>query len=122
MRRFSSLPVSLRQRDNFHQSPPRARRVDRDAFAEPEPIGANVACRYSSCRQMHRSQLLTLLPVDLLVFAPHPDDEVICAGGLIQQAVAAKKSVRIVFVTSGDAYPQAASALLGKSIQDLRAP
>ena len=44
------------------------------------------------------------------------------AGGIIQQAIAAGKTVRIVFVTSGDAYPQAASKLLGKRIRDLIAP
>jgi LmbE family N-acetylglucosaminyl deacetylase len=48
--------------------------------------------------------------VDVLVFAPHPDDEVIGAAGVLQQALAAGKSVRIVFATNGDAYPDAASA------------
>jgi LmbE family N-acetylglucosaminyl deacetylase len=45
---------------------------------------------------------LSLLPVDLLVFAPHPDDDAIGAGGVIQQALADRKKVRVVFVTSGD--------------------
>lgn len=58
--------------------------------------------------------------MDLLVFAPHPDDETIGAGGVIQQALAAGKQVRVVFATSGDAYPEAASALLRKPIAELR--
>jgi LmbE family N-acetylglucosaminyl deacetylase len=52
-----------------------------------------------------------LAPVDVLVFAPHPDDEVIGTGGVLQQAVARGERVRIVFVTNGDGYPRAASFL-----------
>jgi LmbE family N-acetylglucosaminyl deacetylase len=40
----------------------------------------------------------------LLVIAPHPDDEVIGAGGLIQRA-AAHGDVRVVFVTAGENNP-----------------
>ena len=58
-------------------------------------------------------------PVDLLVFAPHPDDEVIGAGGVLQQALESGKRVRVVFVTNGDGYPQAASGLLNKTIPSL---
>ena len=57
--------------------------------------------------------------VDLLVFAPHPDDEVIGCAGVIQQALALGKSVRIVFTTNGDGYSLAASRLLGKAEADL---
>jgi LmbE family N-acetylglucosaminyl deacetylase len=63
---------------------------------------------------------LGLGPVDVLVFAPHPDDEVIGAGGVIQQALEAGQHVRIVFATNGDGYPQAASGLLHKAIPLLR--
>lgn len=38
----------------------------------------------------------------ILVLAPHPDDEVLGAGGVIQQAVAMKLPIRIVFLTNGD--------------------
>ncbi len=58
-------------------------------------------------------------PVDVLVFAPHPDDEVIGTGGVIQQAAAKGERVRIVFVTNGDGYPRAASVLTGKPISGL---
>ncbi|HXQ22967.1 MAG TPA: PIG-L family deacetylase [Candidatus Acidoferrales bacterium] len=40
----------------------------------------------------------------LLVFAPHPDDETLGAGGLIQRVRASGGTVRIVFVTNGDGY------------------
>lgn len=38
----------------------------------------------------------------VLVFAPHPDDEAIGAGGIIQRALAAGAKVRVVCYTSGD--------------------
>jgi len=45
----------------------------------------------------------TLTPDDrILVFAPHPDDESLGCGGIIQQAVAMKLPVRIVWLTYGD--------------------
>jgi LmbE family N-acetylglucosaminyl deacetylase len=48
----------------------------------------------------------TLSPQErVLVFAPHPDDEALGCGGLIQHAVAAGAQVRVVFVTDGDNNP-----------------
>lgn len=41
----------------------------------------------------------------LLVLAPHPDDETIATGGLIQQACAAGGKVRVVHLTDGDNNP-----------------
>jgi LmbE family N-acetylglucosaminyl deacetylase len=38
----------------------------------------------------------------ILVFAPHPDDETIACGGVIQQARAMGLPVRIVWLTNGD--------------------
>ena len=40
----------------------------------------------------------------LMVFAPHPDDETLGAGGLIQRVLATGGKVRVVFVTNGDGY------------------
>jgi LmbE family N-acetylglucosaminyl deacetylase len=40
----------------------------------------------------------------LLVFAPHPDDEVLGAGGLIRRVVEGDGQVRVVFMTSGDGF------------------
>ncbi len=63
---------------------------------------------------------LRLDPVDVLVFAPHPDDEVLGAGGMVQRSLESGKRVRIVFATNGDGYPQAASALTHNPIPSLR--
>jgi LmbE family N-acetylglucosaminyl deacetylase len=41
----------------------------------------------------------------LLIIAPHPDDESLAAGGLIQRALKAGAAVRVVFLTSGDNNP-----------------
>jgi LmbE family N-acetylglucosaminyl deacetylase len=40
----------------------------------------------------------------LLVIAPHPDDEVLGAGGLMQKVQEAGGTVRVVYLTNGDAY------------------
>ena len=48
----------------------------------------------------------TLSPQDrVLIFAPHPDDEALGCGGLIQHAVAVGAQVRVVFQTDGDNNP-----------------
>jgi len=46
----------------------------------------------------------------LLVVAPHCDDEVLGAGGLIQAALRQGMDVRVVIVTAGDGYRRAAVA------------
>ena len=46
---------------------------------------------------------VSLTPSDrLLILAPHPDDEVLCCGGLLQQAHELHLPVRVVFFTYGD--------------------
>ena len=51
-------------------------------------------------------QSLHLAPTDrVLFFAPHPDDESLGGGGLVQKAVVAGAQMRFVFVTSGDRNP-----------------
>jgi LmbE family N-acetylglucosaminyl deacetylase len=44
--------------------------------------------------------------VRLLVLAPHPDDEALGAAGLIQRVLASGGAVRVVMMTSGDAFPE----------------
>src|SRR5262245_36214494 len=50
------------------------------------------------------------LPVDartnLLVVAPHPDDETLGAGGLMQRVRVAGGRVSVVYLTNGDGYPE----------------
>lgn len=38
----------------------------------------------------------------ILVLAPHPDDEILATGGLMQQALSKNLPVRVVFLTNGD--------------------
>jgi LmbE family N-acetylglucosaminyl deacetylase len=40
----------------------------------------------------------------LLIIAPHPDDEVLAAGGLMQHLRAANGVLRVVYLTDGEAY------------------
>lgn len=57
---------------------------------------------------------LTLTAQDrVLIFAPHPDDETLGAGGLIQAAVAQGAKIKVVFFTCGDAFRYAAQRRLG---------
>ncbi|MGC3988422.1 MAG: PIG-L family deacetylase [Chthoniobacteraceae bacterium] len=49
---------------------------------------------------------ITLTAEDrLLIIAPHPDDESLGAGGLIQRAVAAGAELNVIFITDGDNNP-----------------
>ena len=41
----------------------------------------------------------------VLIIAPHPDDDIIAAGGLMQHIVAAGGELRVLFVTDGDNNP-----------------
>ena len=41
----------------------------------------------------------------LLVVAPHPDDEALGTGGLIQRVLRHRGAVRVIVITSGDGFP-----------------
>jgi LmbE family N-acetylglucosaminyl deacetylase len=41
----------------------------------------------------------------IMILAPHPDDETLAAGGLLQKTVGAGAAIRVVFVTDGDNNP-----------------
>jgi len=59
--------------------------------------------------------------VDLLVVAPHSDDEAIGCTGAILRANAERKRVGIVVVTAGDGFPKAATAHGKKTVDRLTA-
>jgi len=42
----------------------------------------------------------------LMVFSPHPDDESLGAGGIIQRVLGLGGRVRVVFMTNGDGFPE----------------
>lgn len=55
--------------------------------------------------------LLPLTRADrVLVLAPHPDDETLATGGLLQRAQAVEAEVRVLFVTDGENNPWAQRA------------
>src|SRR6476646_8375445 len=47
----------------------------------------------------------------IVVFAPHPDDEVIGCAGIIMQALARGARVKVVDITSGDGFDAAAAGV-----------
>jgi len=49
----------------------------------------------------------------LLVIAPHPDDDVLGAGGLIRRVVSNGGAVRVVWLTSGDGFPEGVETVEG---------
>lgn len=52
----------------------------------------------------------------ILILAPHPDDETLACGGLIQQAVQSGSSVRVVLMTNGE-YPEIDMVLLEETVR-----
>jgi len=58
-------------------------------------------------------------PESILVFAPHPDDEVIGGGGIIMEALARGARVKVVALTSGDGFPAAAAAVTHKPLDQV---
>jgi LmbE family N-acetylglucosaminyl deacetylase len=77
--------------------------------ARPAAILTVVTLAVAACAQPATVPDLTLdVPSStrLLVVAPHPDDETLAAGGLIQRVRAAGGALRIVVMTSGDAFEE----------------
>jgi LmbE family N-acetylglucosaminyl deacetylase len=60
-------------------------------------------------------------PLDILVVAPHPDDEALGCAGVILQAIEKKQRVGVVLVTNGDGFPKAAAAVAMKAEAQLDA-
>ncbi len=58
--------------------------------------------------------------LDLLVIAPHSDDEAIGCAAVMLQAIAQGERVGVVIVTASDGFPRAAAAVVKKSIDALQ--
>ena len=82
-------------------------------FHPPRPVGAQL-CRWiavlaplflhalSSRAQSTNSFSPPRLEDRIAIVAPHPDDEVLGASGLIQQALAVGAQVKVIYLTNGD--------------------
>src|SRR5215467_5232908 len=55
----------------------------------------------------------------IVIFAPHPDDEVIGCAGIIMQALARGARVKVVDITSGDGFDAAAAGLAHKKVDEV---
>ncbi len=75
-----------------------------DAPAAPEPRPIRIPNPAVSRLLLSNKELQVPERVRLMVFAPHPDDETLGAGGLIQRVVQRYGTVRVIFVTNGDGY------------------
>lgn len=57
--------------------------------------------------------------VDLLVFAPHPDDETLGCAGILHQTLKRGARVKVVLFTHGDGFPALASLVARKPVAGL---
>src|SRR5215467_16251471 len=55
----------------------------------------------------------------IVIFAPHPDDEVIGCAGILMQALASGVPVKVVAITSGDGFPAAAAGVAHKPVEQV---
>jgi LmbE family N-acetylglucosaminyl deacetylase len=68
----------------------------------------------SAAPRAHAAETLVVPPhARVLVVAPHPDDESLGAGGLMQQTLAVGGRVHVLFMTNGDGYPEAVEVATG---------
>lgn len=58
-------------------------------------------------------------PESIVVFAPHPDDEVIGCAGVLMQALARGARVKVVAITSGDGFDAAAAGVSRKPVNQV---
>jgi len=84
--------------------------------------------------RLHAVQMLALLavstlipplpakdaPLDVLVIAPHPDDEVIGCAGVMLQALSQHRRVGVVILTNGDGHVALAAAVAKKDKHQLQ--
>ena len=65
------------------------------------------------------AQLSPTRSESIVIFAPHPDDEVIGCAGIIMQALARGARVKVVDITSGDGFDAAAAGLTHKKVDEV---
>ena len=61
---------------------------------------------FSSAEELQAIEPLISHDTRLMIFSPHPDDESLGAGGLIQRVIEAGGRVKVVFMTNGDGFPE----------------
>ena len=118
-----SIPASKRKRGVCWESLPTPRRARWCALqsGRAAAIAAWVSCRLvlgllaivPATGAFAAEELVVPAKLRLLVVAPHPDDESLGAGGIIQRALAGGGRVHVLFVTSGDGYPEAVALATG---------
>lgn len=85
----------------------------------PQSTGDRTAAQTGNENQLsspnQASQLRVPAGARILVFSPHPDDETLAAGGLIQRVIEKGGHARVVIVTNGDAYSKGVQLLTGRS-------
>jgi GlcNAc-PI de-N-acetylase len=108
----------------FSEMVPKAEEQTREATTnEPQTtaqwpdIHATVRDRYRLVRGF--AQPRSTRPASIVVFAPHPDDEVIGCAGIIMQALARGARVKVVAITSGDGFPAAAAGVAHKAVDQV---
>ena len=69
-------------------------------------VALTIACAGESSKTIPELDVPLTAATRLLVFAPHPDDETLGAAGLIQRVRKAGGAVRVVLMTSGDAFAE----------------
>jgi LmbE family N-acetylglucosaminyl deacetylase len=85
-------------------SPPSLARPHLESPSLPEPRQIHALPAATSQLLWANKEIQVTKPIRLMVFAPHPDDETLAAGGLLQRVLAQGGQVRVVFVTNGDGY------------------
>jgi LmbE family N-acetylglucosaminyl deacetylase len=61
---------------------------------------------FAQAEQLQAIESLISHDTRLMVFSPHPDDESLGTGGLIQRVLNAGGKVKVVFMTNGDGFPE----------------
>ena len=108
---YGCIPRTAMASETTHGSPPWPSQsvarphLEPPAAAQPHPI--HVPNAATSQLLLSTKELQVPEGLRLMVFAPHPDDETLGAGGLIQRVLSLRGTVQVVFVTNGDGYVDA---------------